>query len=81
MRIDMLFNYVDNKVSSNMLMMSQDFIQNTSSDSNLPKDGGGFYKKGDALVLWNANEERNKTNSLSAVSLTFINFNKQVENS
>ena len=81
LRIDMLFNYADSDTEDEILMWSQGVIQMVSDGTNIIKEGGGFYKRGDCQVLWDRNESRNEEASISVVSLPACNFNKYVKNS
>ena len=81
MRIDMLFNYADDNDDSDILMWSQGTIQLVSNGSNIPKEGGGFHKKGDVKVLWDANADRNEEESISVVSIPKSLFNKHLQDS
>ena len=78
-RVDVLCNYTNNFDESEVLMWSQWLIQKNSDSTNIEKDGGGIHKKGDVLVLWDANVERNESASTSVVSLSKRLYNKQVE--
>lgn len=81
MRIDMLFNYADDEDDSDILMWSQGVIQIISNGSSVPKERGGFHKKGDAVVLWDACADRNEEASRSVASIPKNLFNKHVQNS
>ena len=52
-------------------------IKVLSNRSNLPKEGGRFYKKGDCLALWDANVEKRELISESMVSLPIRLHNKK----
>ena len=81
MRIDMLFNYADDENDSDVLMWSQGVAQIASNGSNVQKEGGGYHKKGDVVVLWDACADRNEEASTSVVSTPKKMFNKHVQNS
>ena len=81
MRVDCLFNYGDDEEASDVLMWSQGRITLLSNGNNIPKDSGGFHKKGDVQVLWDGNESRNELCTSSVITLKKNMFNKQVENS
>ena len=56
-------------------------IQKNSDGTNIEKNGGENHKKGDVLVLWDANAEQNESASTYVVSLLKRLCNKQVEGS
>ena len=76
MRIDILSNYGNN--NNDIVIQSQGIIRLVSNGSNIPKEDGRFYKKGDSMVLLNANADRNEDESTIFVSIRKISFNKQV---
>ena len=49
----------DDEDDSDLLMWSQGFVHRVSDGTNVPKEGGGCYKKGDVIVLWDACPEMN----------------------
>ena len=51
MRVDCLFNYGDDEEDTDILMWSQGRITLLSNGSNIPKESGGFHKKGDVQIL------------------------------
>ena len=62
-------------------MWSHSIIQLVLNSSNIPKEGGRFNKKGDTMVLWDTNADRNRDESMSFLSIRKILFNKQVQDS
>ena len=62
-------------------MWSQWFIQHISDSADIEKNGGENHKKGNILVLWDTNVERNESASASVVSLLKSLYNKQVDGS
>ena len=81
MRVDVLCHYSVDADDSELLIWCQGLIQEVSNGSNIAKEGGGYHKKGDVSVLWNANEQRNELASVSIIALPKNLFNKQVEGS
>lgn len=81
MQIDMLFNYADDEDDSDILMWSQGVTQCVSNGSNIPKEGSGYHKKGDVVLLWDACAARNEEATTSVVSMPKNLFNKHVHNS
>jgi len=81
MYIDMLCNYSNDTDKSELLIWYQGVIQQVSNGVNIAKEGGGYHKKGDISVLWDANADRNELASVSVISLSKCLYNKQVEGS
>ena len=68
LRIDVLFNYCDNEIYNDILIWSQGEINLVSNGTNISKEGGGFHKKRNCLVLWDANVERGELSTESVIS-------------
>ena len=81
MRVDVMCNYSDDTDDLEMLIWCQGLIQDVSNGLNIAKEGGGYHKKGDVHVLWDASEERNELSSVSIATLSKGLCNKQVEGS
>ena len=81
MRVDVLCNYSDDDDESELLMWCQGIIQQVSNGVNISKEGGGYHKKGDVSVLWDADTYQNELASVSVVSMAKRLYNKQVQGS
>ena len=81
LRVDVLFNYFNDENNEDVIMWSQGVMKLVSDGKNMPKESGGFHKKGDCIVIWDANVERGELNSESVFSLPLRLHNKQVDNS
>ena len=57
-------------------MWSQGRITLLSNRNNIPKESGGFHKKGDVQVMWDANESRNELCTSIVITLKKNMFNK-----
>ena len=79
MRIDALCNYGDDADNSDILKWSQGLMQQISNGSNIQKAKGGWHKKGHVLILWDANETHNKSETTSFISLPKSLHNKKVK--
>ena len=56
-------------------------MQQISNRTNILKETGIQHKKGNILVLWDANKECNEPTSISVIRILKYLFNEQVEGS